>query len=472
MERLPDETIVKIASFLPRNNLARYATLSRTWQRAIEWHTFSRLQVFNSGDDLAVFSRIVWANGMRRRFLKHLEFGINYGNGDETLTPSQQWQHFSEAIARDLGRLFRILAESDDKRGMTLNLQIEVGSNNPIDHQLIYPEPCFGLIGNGEHLAAVKCVSSLMLTWVTLPRLTLRTVVELAKRLPCLRSINLTTDQYHSFLEDRYGLANALVDAGSLLSTECLEVSLSLEQTDPHRFDSESSSFNAWIVLNTMVPDTTTSRLYDPLGAAIRMWSHNLVYLNISGIFDSSLFWPSKNEQSETTVTPWPRLKEFYVNLALPTPARHWYFVEQPGRPGRRNVPCEDTMGPLFEAWAKALECMPALKQASIGFQVVRQSRFGYPHSYPWSVILQAPDATPSSSLGPWTKNLKPYLHNSKLIFQATLGWRPERPTMRKLQATLNSRFPDRKMVELEVDFEGRVSDANANRTGLTLFAL
>ncbi|KAI1657925.1 hypothetical protein F4813DRAFT_396073 [Daldinia decipiens] len=111
MDRIPEDVIIIIASFLPSGGLAPFATLSRPWQRAIERRAFSALRIDITTNDLHVFERSVWTDYMRRRFLKDLTFVI-------------QLYVDMKKVTRDLRRLFLILAESDDEKKMTLTLEL------------------------------------------------------------------------------------------------------------------------------------------------------------------------------------------------------------------------------------------------------------------------------------------------------------------------------------------------------------
>ncbi|KAI1806651.1 hypothetical protein F4811DRAFT_509880 [Daldinia bambusicola] len=448
MGAFPLEIVEFIASFISDDSLAPYATISRTWQAAIERRLFSHLILDNKREDLSDFPRIVWANPARRMFLRYIVFKVFANNRPLP----------SEAMTSDLRQLFCILAEKNDNKEITLELIFyESSEEDGPRYEHGHPEPRFGSTGAfGERFATVECVSRLVLQVDVYERPALLTAINLMKRLPCLRSITVFGDEMHTYPEDRHGLATAL--ASILSRTECLEVTLGIDTILPREYNTELSWFSPQVT-----PGSVSLPPYDTLGATVRMWSHNLVYLNISGIFDSSLFWPSKNEKSEITATPWPRLKEFHASLALMTPAGRWYFVENPEIPQVQDDPRDDTLWPLFKAWAKAIESMPVLEQASVTFDVM-----AYPFSddcpYIWSVIFLIPDAIPDDSLRLRSEKLDAYSHNSRLIFHDIYyGWRLDDTTIRKLRAVLNNRFPNKKMVELEFTAGFNVREVTTN---------
>ncbi|KAI1650615.1 uncharacterized protein F4817DRAFT_356515 [Daldinia loculata] len=408
MDRIPEDIIVIIASLLPSRNLALFATLSRPWQRAIERRTFSTLYINSTTNDLYVFERIVWANCMRRKFPQSLTFSVQPYIDKRRVKPPQHWQHFSASLTWDLRRLFLILAESDDENKMTLKLVGNIRDDEKDDGPE-YLRPRLALIDNADHFPVVKCVSKLVCSIANpRPRIALRAAINIAKLLPSLGCIEITAREVGFYKaavrrEDEHGLADALVEANFLSGTECREVSLCLDWNDPYSFE----KYDGWVV-----PDRRNSPSYDPLGAAVRTWSYNLVSLKVCGVFDGSLFWPSESERLEMPVLPWPCLREFYVNLGIVTPAGGWYFINQPDS-HKRNVPCEETMQPLFVAWAKALESMPVLQQAALRFRVIDDSE---QYMYNWLVGIRAPGT------GPRRGKLEGYSHKSRLIFKNTKG--------------------------------------------------
>ena len=65
---------------------------------------------------------------------------------------------------------------------------------------------------------------------------------------------------------------------------------------------------------------------YDPFSAALRILSQNLTSLTVSAHLDSTLFWPSYQE--ENIVAPfWPFLRNLDVNFDMVTPFGDWYFT-------------------------------------------------------------------------------------------------------------------------------------------------
>lgn len=139
----------------------------------------------------------------------------------------------------------------------------------------------------------------------------------------------------------------------------------------------------------------------DPLGPSLRRWSYNASELEISGMFDCTLFQPA-NPESEPT-PHWPRLRSLDVDMSVCTPHMTWYFDQGP-------YPTVKEVEPLFCAFAAALEGMPMLQVATLHFATCQNVRDG-DQEYQWGVTYK------KSEDG-----------GSQLSF-ATLPWRPSKET-------------------------------------------
>ncbi|KAI1410169.1 hypothetical protein F5Y13DRAFT_77832 [Hypoxylon sp. FL1857] len=469
MDNLPEEIIGIIVSLLPEGPLTRLAplaTLSARWQRAIERRTFSRIFIESKDEDMESFARIV--TPVRRAYLRFLNFIVVPLNESDVKPRNTQEQHFNEAFTGAVHRLFQLLADgksSDvDEETITRGLTLEIGEI--IDHgdKRRRLRHRVELLHRGRQLPKVNCVSHLVVYRSSVDQgrwAALRTAVDLAQQLPYLRRIDIIANEMEltgtggqadpKRLNDREALAAAVVESNFLSDLQhCRKVCLCLEEQDP-------------VLLRMhprfVFPNCVNSLSYEVLGSAMRGWSHNLVSLDISGVFDGSLFWPSEHESSSTTMpaSPWPRLKRFHAKLGITTPAGLWYFIPRSEK-GPRDTPCEDTMQPLFESWAKALESTPVIEHASLLFRVELETPdFGSETSVEnWVVGFHASgtsyDPTQScwefTGLGHYGAD---YSQHPRLIFKNTNSWRPQKLVMDKLHA-LGDRFPGREMVDLEVD--------------------
>ncbi|KAI9778755.1 MAG: hypothetical protein M1816_003908 [Peltula sp. TS41687] len=155
------------------------------------------------------------------------------------------------------------------------------------------------------------------------------------------------------------------------------------------------------------IPDLVKPLSYDSLSSALRVFSQHLTELDLRICADSSLFWPSSQE-AHATPPSWPCLKRLRVEFHPASPSGVWYFqgprgegrqavgyevTEQHYPPveeneaddewddvwsfegGRyenvapdvfRTVPIDETIEPLLEAFAKALDSSRSLEEAEL----------------------------------------------------------------------------------------------------------
>ncbi|KAI1144149.1 hypothetical protein F5Y05DRAFT_18937 [Hypoxylon sp. FL0543] len=481
MDSLPEEIIDIVVSFLPKGRfirLASFATLSTLWQKAIERRTFSYIAISSEDEDIQNFTRIV--TPARRAFLRYLKFtvivplvGLHVKRDS-----SQEPEPFNEPFTSAMHRLFQLLADKEsndvDERARTCNLILEVGEVTHYGEKQLRPRQHIDLLHGGRRLPEVNCVSRLVLYRAAMERgrrVSLRTAVGLAQRLPCLRRVDIIANELELsemvgqagalHLGDREALATALVESNFLSALRhCKEVCLRLEEQDPIVLSRHS---------RLVLPNYTNPLSFEALGSAMRTWSHNLVSLEIGGVFDGTLFWPSEHEPSAVPASPWPRLRNFHAGLELATPTGAWYFVPRSER-GPRDVPSEETMQPLFESWAKALESMPILEHASIRFLVELETPaldyVSQTSAETWAVGFHAPGIPrgPRKYGWEWTglgeNHEADYSQSPRLVFRSVDGWRPQRAVMDKLHALGVDRFLSRNMVDLEVDMFGNVIEA------------
>ncbi|KAI1641503.1 hypothetical protein F4809DRAFT_586971 [Biscogniauxia mediterranea] len=472
MDTVPVEIINMIVSYLPKAGLAPFATISSTWRDAVERRVFEHLTITSKHEDLQDLARFVTPTG-RRAYLRTLTFyvfvpdGINDGSEDSDDSDAEGRARPandiipSEVLFNDgVRRLFDILADYDTgsdgggggDRGINLELGWMLDSDDGDYESNADPRWRLQLADQGRQLPVVRCVTGLFFSADFVSgRVAPRMAVDLAARLPSLQRIVLAADKGMGMpTYDRFGLACALAAADHLAQLRGCAATLLLDGQNPCGLGIDSFP---------VLPSYEDSS-FDPLGAAVRTWSHNLVSLSIRGVFDGSLFWPHENDlEARMPDSPWPRLKNLNVSLRLTTPDGEWYFTGRPG--GRlRNVPCENTLQPLFESWAKGLECMPVLEQATIAFRIkfkVPGSRAGVRKD--WSVAFVAPGVAPGFLRDHWRTDLeRKYACSPKLFFTNLGGWRPSGPTMDKLYALVKDRFPGTRMAEFEVDLDKNVT--------------
>tara|TARA_R110002003_G_scaffold45_20_gene3655 strand:- start:14001 stop:15425 length:1425 start_codon:yes stop_codon:yes gene_type:complete len=121
---------------------------------------------------------------------------------------------------------------------------------------------------------------------------------------------------------------------------------------------------------------------FDPFSAALRMFSQNLTTLTLNAHLDSTLFWPSPDEQDALNPS-WPHLKSLDVEINMISPSGDWYFTgprpaDHEDDDAERGIigdadreydytnfrvhPDPQTFDPFLAAFAKAVAKMPVLE--------------------------------------------------------------------------------------------------------------
>jgi hypothetical protein len=485
MEKLSDEILDAIAGLLPQQGLAPYATLSTRWQRAIERRTFSRLRIQSTDEDFESLGRFL--TPCRFRHLRQLYFTIVVPFHETRIKKNEQQARFSAAFTDAMRKLFQILASIESsgenatiaearKSGLLLFIREVNSTLDTWDQQNKYLTRHIGLT-DYESLPLVQSISHLGIRDRG-RKVALQTGIELSTRLPNLRELDLETIEQESgrfvthsaaIRETRRGFAEALAKANFLAGQNLRHFTLStddLEATD--------LLFKPRFVFPNCHASTTEPS-YDPLSAAVRTMSHNLISLNLCGTFDSSLFWPTETEPNSSSTSAssplsaqWPHLKHTTVKLGLCTPNGGWHFKAKPGARARRgswppplNVPSEDEMQALLASWSKALSQMPVLESATIWFHVemvIEKPRERYTDK--WVIGFQAPGQVPDPVIftSHNAKVTMEEIQNPRLVFERTNGWRPWATTMDSLRKMAKDRFPGKDLVEIDVNMMNEVT--------------
>lgn len=497
----------------PPSPLPQFATISTKFQAAVERRTFRSLSIKSDETELQVFQASL--SPPRRANLRQLDYSVVLPSYDESAACSFETKAdqnannkaFTTAV-RELFSILRGWDGADEIQPRNLSLCIadvfsppdlnEAGSRKDTKLRLYRYLRSRIRLENYESLPTLSCVTTLAVVFVhriVAPS----TAILLAARLPRLRALHITAYaeemRYPTISRnDRHELATALMDAlaRNALST-VNKVVVEFEQGDGPE--------NQLVALpNLVFPEDC-----DPLGTALRHWSqHTLESLTIRGVFDGSLFWPPETLDSPPAL--WANLERLDVQLSRNTPEGWWYFMPQ-GRPkygtaarnpakdphdgppphddtGRaitaadaraeetwamspdkcpprrarltRNVPCEDTMQPLYLAWAKALQHAPRLREAKLAFRVEIQITDQHtgeleeePYMEDWELVYQAPDVEHEF----WHAELQDAEQKSRrLFFHNMCGWRPNEATMGLLRQAGRETWHDTEMVELAVN--------------------
>ncbi|KAI0161748.1 hypothetical protein GGR52DRAFT_561015 [Hypoxylon sp. FL1284] len=483
MDSAPQEIIDNIVSFLPDGQTARFATVSKKWQSAVERYTFANLTITSDFETMAKFQTVL-KHG-RCRFLRSITFiaklpqvyalaswnelnvRVRNPNPNRILP---EFPPLGNSLTIHVQRLFKILAEIDnlakqEKRlpGGCKGIDLVMGqikSVEPRPEEAIHRPGSVELYQSDERIPTVECVTSYRIAmpeaipayhpcviWIGM-----RSAFALVKHLPRVRNFKILVDAFIyrelrymgglaslHFMEFRRALARALPAGDYLSGTQCTELSIMMEAifSTP---DYESK--------------VNTRRMRkDRLSIGMHNISHGLVTLKLSGIWAPQLFWPAKGEDALPD-RPWPRLHNFEVDLANLVPGKGRYFVSKTddGRTSwHLDIPVDDELNLLLKAWAQALQKMPVIENAYIQFNLDLKIPARDPVKI-WRVGFYGP---PPARLDGYENPVGPRRRDvPQLLFQNDRGWRPSSEVMMLLHEAGHQRFQER-MLEVDMNHLG-----------------
>ncbi|KAK8077013.1 hypothetical protein PG996_003183 [Apiospora saccharicola] len=361
-----------------KHHATRYSAISSRWQQAVEPRTFR--EVCLRSTQLDALACVLTPR--RCRYVERIYFTVVIPSSDPDMQPAEQKAHLCKVMTGAFRRLFQILAEkshpSDGGMMMLQVANVEFPEYvEPTSPRPFYQRDALNLV-DWEDLPVVPCISELVLhEHQGERRVSLPTDLQLGLRLPNLPRITLGTfhwsgagvrimprvDAVRSW---RHELAAAFADE-RLLAWAC-----------PGK---EGHVPPCYCVAAAASPDNGANappQHYEPLGAAIRSWSQNLRILEISGVFDWSLFWPSEVEPTRSApgaaaFPHWPDLETFTTELSPCSSDGTCYFIRDPDAArvviyaGREislppvGQPHDGTLQPLLASWPRALAQMPRL---------------------------------------------------------------------------------------------------------------
>ncbi|KAK7998898.1 hypothetical protein PG991_014573 [Apiospora marii] len=517
MQALPLEVVDRIVHFLAGGQvdalrkrtpeeaggwscLAPYAALSPQFLESVERRVWRSLDI--SSDHLEECAHRLSQGRRRPGYLKELRFRVdlpavkmaemgNYERPEETAAASEEF-------GLHVRRLFDMLHRLERHQGRDIHLHLADVAHEAPDMTGYEDRCCYDREPMTRHEFAR--------TWhydrarITLPgadslpllhrvqRLSFgewgrtpdpRVQLELAARMPGLTAVDLVLDASERvspplLREDHRSLAEAL----RVYSEPTRKVAHATLKMLPR---------GASVVLQSGRLDLTVPQGYDLLGASLRVWSQRLTSFRVRGVVDGSLFWPRPQEEAAGAEPEWPRLQDLDVHAERHAPSGRWYFArsepaypapqppdysfestgddsnhDEEGRRFSRSVPREETLQPLFAAWARALARMPALRTARLRFRIkfFHEGGGGGTQRWhimeDWGVVYEAPghgDGGRNNSNTAWYGMLTPEEKRCRrLVFLNTGGWRPVQETMDLLQAVGADSWPGSEMAVLTVD--------------------
>ncbi|KAK8139141.1 hypothetical protein PG984_002521 [Apiospora sp. TS-2023a] len=343
MERLPQEVVARIAGYLPRIHEGKLirpalATLSGSWQYAIEALTFQSLQL--TSDHLEVFFA-AFANGRtRRRFLRSLCLDIilprysdedcaRYETADDRAANNHVFSHHLSALLQEL---------SQWPAGGKLNLCIDMHS--PMDGAHRGPDRFDNdlnqvAVGLRQDIFAERYsysyirfadTSPLVIPCVTSfsapsgPRfLEPASLVALTAAFPNLERIHWPFEDPAYFLALRRQQMQELARAVASFQPPSGCKSLLIHINSP------------WYPHKERLPDLSHGGGHSFCDALRAMLGRSHVSrFDYEGPIDSTLFWPAGSSATDDAMS-WKSLSEMEVRFGLGGLAGQWFFKGLPG---------------------------------------------------------------------------------------------------------------------------------------------
>jgi hypothetical protein len=315
--------------------MSTLATVSVTWQRAVEIRTFRKLNLKSS--ELEDFARIV--TGARRTYLRILSYHIILPTYELRFQDKYECHldrdtndvAFTAAIYGIFHTIKSWETQGKDWHHARIELVI-AGASSPTDKEVDFrknTQPFQRLIKrysfsylrvlDPDQLPSVGAVRALRLPWLrNKRRIAPQTCTELATKLPNL-------DLLEADLPDDEVAYPAMRRLQRNNLTQSIERCLISESIKTLAINLVSGLMRNqhWRPM-TLLPQGTS---HDPLSSTLwNMTRHkkNLNHLYISGVIDSNLLWRA---HTACPIEPfWQNLTTLHIDFQLTTPCGQWYF--------------------------------------------------------------------------------------------------------------------------------------------------
>lgn len=376
MEQLSQEVIDLIATFIERyavrpisprwerkvSNLPRYSIISQAWKHAIERIAFRKIIL----DSIHIDAFDTILRGDRRRFLKDLTLRIEipsyYPNTCNRLERAAERKTKNEVFTTTIAKLLFVLKRWEEDGLTEGSVRFEVwgiferpqigepksdtpqqnrfeemiaSTDNLKDHRCTHSLTHLLRI---DRLPSIHRVSTVIFDSNPVPNLAPQAVVDMTATFPNLEHWGCRLYDVEKLyprirVTDRHNFASAF--------SGCTFPSL---KTVDIRFFHEAP-----LNQNMKPADLRSGQSYDPLSTALRMTFSQcpiLTSLTLSGVFDSSLFWPPSEQTAHIpTLNCWPNLQFLTVVFDTTAPSGHWYFTGPGGHDPEQEIdslPVED----------------------------------------------------------------------------------------------------------------------------------
>jgi hypothetical protein len=358
MNRLPQELVDNISSYLSPQHLKNTLLLSQKFQYAAEQYSKAYAEFSLTEQNAAEFlSRYT---GRRFRYLRNVSFKTSFPTFDDDDDDNdcryiaEELKSIDQEFTRQITNLFSILksletAVRDQYGPGNIHLAIFTPTREPTKsswclHRMFASWRVRLL--SSSLLPALDCVRHLTVTRGTqqlswngynphLRHLDLRVLLDLSSKLPNLSvlSCELGGDEWleNSFAEE--ALRQITQDWAGLRRdsrhdfAKALEEGITLPGLRHARLDFlHPLSLVEDIDQRRAMPNLTSPAPYDLFSSSLRILSYQLRTMTLCVVADETLFWPADNS------TPsWPHLQHLNVCFHMTSPSGSWYFKGLPG---------------------------------------------------------------------------------------------------------------------------------------------
>ncbi|KAL8684720.1 MAG: hypothetical protein Q9218_008168 [Villophora microphyllina] len=383
MNRLPQELITHVTSFIEReedqshigfmqrkklpSKLPPYATLSRTWQLAIETRTFRTLRLKST--ELPYVTQLV--TGHRRGIIANIQYEVVLPDYPDhhcaKFETDQDQERNNQAFTDAIQVLFQFLKTIEDHgvgqatRSVALDLcniyspmdrfhrgqeklqedemQVALGKRYDLwEHR--YEHSILKLLHHPK-LPDLSILSRFRLTSMPYRHVEPQSAILIAAKCRNLQFLDIGLNDDEKKDPDvrrrvRYDLATALP---TLPSSSLRDFTLGFYHEDPsNQYFSPPSA---------LLPLPEAAHATDHLSHALHTLSlsTNLTSLILNPIVISpSLYWPSDTTGANPPY--WPNLRHHHVEFNMTSPAGEWYFIRDPNRPIDEDEAANDSDDP------------------------------------------------------------------------------------------------------------------------------
>ncbi|KAF2452113.1 hypothetical protein P171DRAFT_450765 [Karstenula rhodostoma CBS 690.94] len=358
MDKLPQELVDRISSYLSRQDLRNTLFLSRHSQYAAEWYSaaFESYVLTESNADkfLDVYS------DRRFNYLRYIHFSTGFSefdsNDDEDncQESAEELESLDREFTRQINFLFSTVDAIETRQGNAFDLgRIHLSIYTPtrsvnkekfcLHHTFVSWRVHLLLSATLPQLSSINYLSVVTPDQIfysdgpdpALRMLDHRILLDISNKLPNLHSLTCMVGggEWHGNFENeglqhiprdcagprrdsRHDFGKALFE-GALASLRRVELDFlyPLDRAD-------------YIDQGQSLPNLVKPAAFDPFSTSLRLLSYQLRSMKLCVTAYETLFWPTDGDSS----TPaWPNLESIDVMFHIAAPSGSWYFQGLPG---------------------------------------------------------------------------------------------------------------------------------------------